>query len=145
VAGLFVHNGYAARMSYRIYCRVAAVVFFLFTSYPVVTKIADGRLAHDWAHSALHLGSMVVAIYAGWLARPVTPAVLYTWAIGVIYLALGIVGWFIDGLLMSTHVAIPLGPVDNIFHLALGGAALVVGYLGRPAVAPAPAVEGTGR
>ena len=61
-------------MSYRRYCRVATVVFLLFTVYPVVVKTIEHRLAHDWAHSALHLGSAAFAAYAGWLARSVTPA-----------------------------------------------------------------------
>jgi hypothetical protein len=89
------------------------------------------RLAHDWAHSALHLGSAAIAAYAGWLAGSATPATLFAWAVAIGYGILGVVGWFIDGLLLATPVAIPLGPVDNVFHLALGGAALVVVASGR--------------
>ncbi|GIF96547.1 hypothetical protein [Catellatospora citrea] len=110
----------------RRYCRIAAVVFFLFTAYPLVVKLAEHRLAHDWAHVVLHLLSMLVAVYAGWLAVTELPARLFTWAVGVGYTLLGTVGWFIDGLLLTTPVAIPLAPVDNIFHLALGLAALAV-------------------
>lgn len=124
-------------MPYRAYCRVAAVVFTLFTVYPVITKLLDGRLAHDWTHSALHLISALFAGYAGWLARSDVPARVFTWGVGVVYLALGVYGWFTDGLLLSTHLAIPLGPVDNIFHLALSVAALaivVAGLLRRTTV-----------
>jgi hypothetical protein len=118
-------------VSSRAYCRVATVVFLLFTVYPVVTKLAEHRLAHDWAHSALHLGSAAVAAYAGWLAGSATPATLFAWAVAIGYGILGVVGWFIDGLLLATPLAIPLGPVDNVFHLALGGAALAVVASGR--------------
>jgi hypothetical protein len=114
------------RMGYRIYCRAATVVFVLFTAYPLVGKVMEDRLAHDWAHSALHLVSACAGAYAGWIATSTTPAKLYTWAVGVGYLILGIVGWFIDGLLLSTHLAIPLGPVENVFHLALSLSALLV-------------------
>ncbi|MEU8079217.1 hypothetical protein AB0B31_27695 [Catellatospora citrea] len=110
----------------RMYCRIAAVVFFLFTAYPLVVKLAEHRLAHDWAHVVLHLSSMLAAGYAGWLAATDLPARLFTWAVGVGYTLLGTVGWFIDGLLLTTPVAIPLAPVDNVFHLALGSAALAV-------------------
>src|SRR6266511_2007087 len=58
---------------------------------------------------------------------------LRTWAIAVIYGVLGVVGWFIDGLLLGTPVAIPLGPADNVFHLALAAGALVVAVLARGA------------
>ena len=113
-------------MTYRGYCRVATVVFLLFTIYPVVTKIAEHRLAHDWAHSALHLGSAIVAAYAGWLSRTDTIARLFTWAIAAIYGLLGVVGCFIDGLLLKTPLAIPLATVDNVFHLALAAGAIAV-------------------
>jgi len=118
-------------MGYRIYCRVAAVVFLLFTAYPVVMKVHEHRLAGDWAHSALHLGSALFAAYAGWLAASTKPAALFTWAIAVTYGVLGLVGWFIDGLLLGTEVAIPLGPVDNVFHLGLAAGAVVAGMLSR--------------
>jgi len=120
-------------VGYRWYCRVATVVFLLFTAFPLVTKIVQHRLAGDWAHSALHLGSAVIACYAGWFARSELPAALLTWAIAVIYGVLGVVGWFIDGLLLGTPVAIPLGPADNVFHLALAAGALVVAVLARGA------------
>jgi hypothetical protein len=110
---------------YRTYCRVAAVVFAVFTAYPVITKSLDHRLAHDWAHSALHLVSALLAAYAGWFGPPVV-ARLFVTAIAIGYTALGVYGWFTDGLFLGTAVAIPLGPVDNVFHLALGLAALAI-------------------
>jgi hypothetical protein len=119
-------------VGFRTYCRVATVVFLLFTVYPVITKLAEHRLAHDWAHGALHLGSALVAAYAGWFARSDTLARLFTWAVALTYGVLGVVGWFIDGLLLSTVVAIPLAVVDNLFHLALAvGAVAVIVRSGR--------------
>ena len=43
--------------SYRLYARGAALAFLLVAAYTVPTKLLDGRLADDWLHSALHLGS----------------------------------------------------------------------------------------
>jgi hypothetical protein len=124
-------------MGFRWYCRVATVVFLLFTVYPVIVKMTEHRLAHDWAHSALHLGSALVAAYAGWLAPSDRLARVFTWGVALVYGVLGVIGWFIDGLLLSTPIAIPLGPVDNVFHLSLAagaGAAIVLsGRSRRPA------------
>jgi hypothetical protein len=110
----------------RVYCRVAAVVFLLFTVYPLITKLLEHRLHHDWAHGVLHLISAAIGIYAGWFAKSHLLAALYTWTIAIVYTALGIGGWFIDGLFLGTAVAIPLGPVDHAFHLLLGLAAIAV-------------------
>jgi len=102
------------------------MVFLLFTLYPLITKVLEQRLAHDWAHGLLHLISAAIGIYAGWFARSDTLAALYTWTIAIVYTTLGIGGWFIDGLFLGTAMAIPLGPVDHAFHLLLGLAAVAV-------------------
>src|SRR4030095_10480327 len=92
----------------------------------VPTKLLQGRLEHDWAHSVLHLGSALLAAYAGWAARSPAPARAFTWAIGVGYFALGCYGWFTRGLLLGTPLAIPLGVPENLFHLLLSLPALAV-------------------
>lgn len=118
-------------MVLRVYCRVAAVVFLLFTIYPLITKLLDQRLAHDWAHGLLHLVSAPIAIYAGWFAKSHLIAALYTWTIAIVYTALGVGGWFIEGLFLGTPWAIPLGPVDHAFHLLLGLGAIAVLVVNR--------------
>ena len=121
--------GIAMQRAYRPYCKAAAVAFVLVTVYTVPTKLLQGRLGHDWAHSVLHLGSAVVAAYAGWLARSSAPARAVTWAVGIGYLALGVYGWFTPGLLLGTPLAIPLGVPENLFHLLLSLPALAVALL----------------
>ncbi|MFC8796717.1 hypothetical protein ACFT2C_03205 [Promicromonospora sp. NPDC057138] len=116
----------ATDRQFRLYCRVAAVLFAGFTVYPVITKLAEHRLAHDWAHSALHLLFCLLAVYAGWAARDARAARLFTGAVGAIYAVLGVIGWFIPGLLLGTPVAIPLDPVANVFHLVLAVPALIL-------------------
>jgi hypothetical protein len=112
--------------TYRRYCRAAAVAFALVILYTVPTKLLQGRLGHDWAHSVLHLGSAVLAAYAGWAARSSAPARAVTWAVGLGYLALGCYGWFTRGLLLGTPLAIPLGVPENLFHLLLSVPALAI-------------------
>jgi hypothetical protein len=112
--------------AYRRYCQVAAVAFVLVTLYTVPTKLLQGRLGHDWAHSVLHLCSAVLAAYAGWPARSSAPARVVAWAVGVGYFVLGCYGWFTRGLLLGTPLAIPLGAPENLFHLLLSVPALVI-------------------
>jgi hypothetical protein len=112
--------------AYRRYCQAAAVAFVLVTLYTVPTKLLQGRLGHDWAHSVLHLCSAVLAAYAGWRARSPAPARAVTWVIGVGYFVLGCYGWFTRGLLLGTPLAIPLGVPENLFHLLLSAPAVAI-------------------
>ena len=113
-------------VSYRHYCRAAAAIFLLITIYTIPVKITQGHFAHDWLHSTLHLGSAALAGYAGWVARNEAVARRLTVSVGLLYSALGCLGWFTDGFALSTPLAIPLGPADNVFHLVLGLPALVI-------------------
>jgi hypothetical protein len=112
--------------AYRRYCQAAAVVFVLVTLYTVPTKLLQGRLGQDWAHSVLHLGSAVLAAYAGWRARSPAPARALTWSIGAGYFVLGCYGWFTRGLLLGTPLAVPLGVAENLFHLLLSVPAVAI-------------------
>ncbi len=112
---------------YRAYARVAAAAFVLVALYTVAVKGGRGELDRDWMHSVLHVATGGVAAYAGWVARTSGPAKALTLAVGSVYGALGLAGWFVDGLLMGTSARIPLAAADNAFHLVLAaGAALAV-------------------
>jgi uncharacterized membrane protein YfcA len=111
---------------YRRYCQAAAVVFLLVTIYTVPTKLLQGRLTDDWLHSVLHLVSAVIGAYAGWLAASFAPAQAFTWAVGMLYLALGCYGLVRPGLLLGTPFAIPLGVAENVLHFLLSLPALAV-------------------
>ena len=117
--------------AYRTYCRVAAAVFLLITVYTMSSKLAQGRLAEDWLHSVLHLGSALAGAVAGWDRRSALPATWFTWGIGLLYGALGLYGWFTTGFFLNTRAAIPLGPADNLFHLALAAPALAIAAVDR--------------
>jgi hypothetical protein len=112
--------------AYYVFCRIAAIVFIVNTLYPVAIKVAQHRLAHDWLHSLLHLISASIGMYAGWQGNSVTPAKAFTWGIGMLYLGLGVYGWFTPGLFLTSPLAIPLGVVDNVFHLLLSVPALTI-------------------
>ncbi len=115
--------------AYRLYCRIATVVFIINTTYPLTTKLFQERLAEDWLHSVLHLCSALLGAYAGWYAPNIAPAKVYTWFIGLLYLVLGVYGWFTPGFLLDTPFAIPLGVADNVFHFLLSVPAVVIVFL----------------
>lgn len=112
------------KRAYILYCRIVAAIFIINTFYPVLIKLSQQRLAHDWFHSFLHLLCALFAAYAGWLANSISLAKAFTWGIGVLYIGLGIYGWFVPGLFLNSPLAIPLGMVDNIFHILLSMSAL---------------------
>jgi hypothetical protein len=101
--------------AYRLYSRIAAIGFALITVYPVLVKLLEQRLAQDWLHSVLHLGSALLAAYAGWFAINILWAKGFTWAVGFLYLALGVYGWLASGLFLASRFAIPLGVADNLW------------------------------
>lgn len=108
----------------RGFAKVAGAVFVLVVAYSLATKVPDGRMAHDWLHSVLHLVSAAAGLLAGWVSSDAAPSRWFTVAIAAVYLPLGILGWFVDGLLLGTAAAIPLATADNVFHLLLGSAAM---------------------
>jgi hypothetical protein len=60
------------------------------------------------------------------VAADARAARLFTGAVAAIYGVLGVIGWFVPGLLLGTPVVIPLDPVANVFHLVLAVPALVL-------------------
>ena len=108
---------------YRTYARAAAGAFALVVLYTLVVKRPGGELARDWMHTVLHVVTGLVAAYVGSMAERAKPARLFTATLALGYGALGLFGWFTDGLLMGSPFRIPLGAADNIFHLILGCAA----------------------
>ena len=112
--------------AYLLYCRIATVVFVINTVYPLTAKLLQERLAEDWLHSVLHLCSALFGVYAGWYASNFAPAKVFTWGIALLYLVLGVYGWFTPGFLLHTPFAIPLGVADNVFHLFLSVPAVMI-------------------
>jgi hypothetical protein len=124
-AGGSAHRGIAMQQAYRRSCKAAAVAFMLVTLYTVPTKLLQGRLGHDWAHSVLHLGSPCWLLTpAGWPQRRTRACrhvggrrrLLRAWSYGL----------FMSGLLLGTPLAIPLGVPENLLHLLLSVPALAV-------------------
>jgi hypothetical protein len=79
-------------------------------------------------HNIIHLVTAALALYFGYVAPEGTRA--FCWIFGVVYLALGVLGFFAPepiSRLLGSHTLIEpreLTP-DNVVHLILGGALLV--------------------
>ena len=112
---------------YRSFARAAALAFAAVAAYTLGVKLPVGELSRDWAHTALHVATGFMAAYAGRGAADARAARGFTLALVTVYGAPGVAGWFVDGLLTSTVLRIPLGAADHVFHLllAVGGAATI--------------------
>lgn len=109
------------------YARTAAVAFLLVAVYTLIAKVPGGEIRDDWLHTVLHGATGIVAASLGWAAHSVAAARAFTMGIGLAYGALGIGGWFTDGLFLDWEFAVPLTAADNVFHLLLAGGASVAG------------------
>lgn len=99
-------------------------MFLLVATYTIAVKVPAGALQDDWLHTVLHLATALAALAVGGAGVPPTWARAFTWALLVVYGALGVLGWFVDGLMLHTRLRVPLSVADNVFHLLLAAGAL---------------------
>jgi len=102
-------------------CKLLGVVFVLVG----LVGFAKPELLHahlNGAHNVVHIVSGVIALYFGF-AGPLSGAKAFCLLFGVVYLALGILGWFVLGtgedhmwMVGPLHLAI----VDHYIHVLLG-------------------------
>ena len=87
-------------------------------------------LQFDTAHNVIHLVIAVVALYIGF--ANVGPGVLVGFAkiFGVVYLLLGIVGWFAPSLFGILGTGFNLEWGENLIHLVLGSWGAWIGFKG---------------
>jgi hypothetical protein len=107
----------ATQRAYRRSSKAAAVAFVLVTLYTVTSKLLQGRLGHDWAHSLLYLGSAVLAAYAGWLAAR---------------------AWFLDGAWPGSGALWARRPLECGVGAAVAAAATRDWPVGWPLAGPPP-------
>lgn len=84
------------------------------------------------AHNLVHLVSGAIALYFGF-AGSYGAAKGFCIIFGIVYLLLGVAGWFLGTgpeHLFRVGELLMLGTVDHVIHLALGAVFLVGGLLG---------------
>ena len=126
---------------YRTYARVAAAAFFLVALYTLAVKLPGGEFERDWLHTALHIASGSLAAYAGWIATRAAAARTFTLGLTAVYGALGLGGWFVDGIFTGSTFRIPLAAADNVFHLLLAAGAVATAAAPRLRPSERPRVQ----
>jgi hypothetical protein len=88
------------------------------------------------AHNAVHLVSGAIALYLGF-SGSASAARTFCLVFGVVYLLLGVVGWFMGtgpehmfNIPNATSPLLMLGKMDHIIHILLGVIFLAGGALG---------------
>ena len=117
----------------RTVCKILGVVLLL-VGVLGFTHLLDPLGAHlNPAHNAVHLISAALALYFGF-AGSAGAARGFCIVFGLVYLALGAVGWFMGtGVDHMFHLGtlLSLGKMDHIIHIVLGVIFLAGGALGR--------------
>lgn len=114
-------------------CKILGLVLLL-VGVLGFTHLLDPVGAHlNPAHNAVHIISGVIALYFGF-AGSAGAARGFCLLFGLVYLALGAVGWFMGTgpehrFLIGT--LLDLRTVDHLIHIALGVIFLAGGALGR--------------
>ncbi|MEK6336654.1 MAG: DUF4383 domain-containing protein [Acidobacteriota bacterium] len=112
-------------------CKILGVVF-------VLVGLA-GFASHDllgahlnMAHNVVHLLSGAIALYFGF-AGSAAGARGFCLLFGLVYLLLGLCGWFLGSeaeRILKVGTLLTLGTMDHIIHIALGVIFLAGGALG---------------
>jgi hypothetical protein len=116
-------------------CKILGVVFILVGVAGFAAPTLLGAHLNP-AHNAVHLVSGAIALYFGFAGSP-GAARGFCLLFGLVYLLLGICGWFLgtgaDHMLNLPSAASPvlmLGKMDHIIHILLGVIFLAGGALG---------------
>jgi len=113
-------------------CKVLGLVFVIVGICGFVAPTLLG--AHlSPSHNAVHLVSGAIALYLGF-SGSAGAARTFCLVFGIVYLLLGVVGWFMGNgpeHMFEVGTLLMLGTVDHIFHILLGVVFLAGGALGR--------------
>ena len=112
-------------------CKILGVVFVLVGIVGFVApKLLGAHLTP--AHNLVHIVSGAIALYFGF-AGSFGAARAFCLIFGVVYLLLGVVGWFMGTgpyHMFAVGSLLMLGKVDHIIHILLGVIFLIGGALG---------------
>lgn len=113
-----------------MYWRVTGFALAAIALLGIIMSIANdgafisGFLEFDWGHNIVHVVLAAAAFIFGF--APVSPAIAKTFAIvfGFVYLALGVLGFFVSDLGI---LQLELG--ENLVHILIAAWALTAGFL----------------
>lgn len=123
----------------RMYARITGIALAAVALLGIILNAVDMAdllgadfLAFDWTHNILHVVLAAAALYVGF-AAPANLCNLYAKVFGVVYAALGVVGFFWTGISM-TVLHLELG--ENLVHLVIGAWGIAAGFFGTTTGAP---------
>ena len=100
---------------------LAIVVGVTMTFFGIAGFVTDSNLfiifGINLLHDAAHLITGLLGLFAGWYAQGNLARHYNKW-MGIVYIALGILGFFAVGIMKSL---LNINFEDNILHLSLGG------------------------
>lgn len=113
----------------RQYAKVVGVVVVLIGVVGLVLGDKDlfGQLNIDIVEDIVHLATGGLMAFVGFRSRDESAVRSVVGGLGVVYLAVGVIGFFVPmlfGLLPNGY-----NPLDNIIHLALGVLGIAVAWL----------------
>ncbi len=124
-----------------IYFRVSAVALAAVALLGLLLNaIGDGAqlsmgntfLNFTWSHDVVHLVLAAAAFLFGFASLPGNTVKLFAIIFGVVYLALGVAGFFVWGNPTAADYSfLALTPTLNIIHIGLGGYAIVAGTMAK--------------
>lgn len=126
------------------YWRISAIALVAVALIGIVANLIEGNYAYvpdveamenilvfDWAHNVVHVGLAAIALVFGFTGLRTSDASKPTaGVIGVVYLLLGVAGFFggfVD--LLDDLVGLHLEVGENILHLVLGAWGAFVGFV----------------
>lgn len=103
---------------------LGVVGFILVNQSPLL-----GLLNIDVLENIIHLATGAAFAYVGFMMRDNAGAKMVVGVLGVVYLAVGLIGFVaptLFGLLQNPYTL-----VDNVIHLAIGGLGIYFGFMGN--------------
>lgn len=117
----------------RTVCKLLGLILLL-VGIAGFTHLLDSLGAHlNQAHNLVHIVSGLIALYFGF-AGSAGAARSFCLLFGIVYLLLGVCGWFLGTgpeHMFKIGELLTLGKVDHIIHILLGVVFLAGGALGR--------------
>ena len=123
-------------MNPKLYAKITGIVLAAVAVLGLVLSLAndgkfiEGFLMFDLTHDIVHVVLAGVALYVGFAATNAM-ARLYAQVFGIVYLALGVVGFVWPGVQATTTttmgiLGLELG--ENLVHIAVGAWGVVAGF-----------------
>lgn len=123
----------------RMYAKITGIVFAVVALLGIILNaignpdlLGANFLAFDWTHNILHVVLAAAGLYVGFAGTDAL-CTLYARAFGIVYVLLGITGFFWTGV-STTMLHLELG--ENLLHILVGAWGCAAGFLAAKITTP---------